>query len=129
MLLSLMEVVYMRKFGLKVTSVLLLTAMMLSFSGCGKKTDRYYSKAKDYSHYIDLNKGWTRTKGSGKASRVYWERDHFGSWDMTGKFTYNTSQIVMTSGDYSGRKFPTKATVKMSNDEKTLTVFGEKYIR
>lgn len=119
----------MSKICVKVVAVMLLTVMMLTFSSCGKKKDRYYSKTKDYSHYIDLYKGWNRTKGTGKASKVYWVRDYFGSWSMSGEFTYNSTNIEMTSGSNRGRKFPTKKTVNMSNDEKTLTVFGEKYLK
>jgi len=116
---------------IRLIALTLLAVSIVSLTGCGdrlgKKTTYYANSKISRKHYITLNKGWGKKSGSGYANNAYYEVDWIGYWDLTGDFDYTTSSVKMTSGNKKNKKFEDKDMVKMSEDTKTLTVYGEKY--
>lgn len=116
---------------IRLIALTLLAVSIVSLTGCGdrlgKKTTYYANSKLSSSHHITLNKGWSRKSGTGHANKAYYEVDWVGYWDLTGDFDYTSTSVTMKTGNKKNKTFTNKSMVSMSDDTKTLTVYGEKY--
>lgn len=115
----------------KITAAVLLSAMVFSFAGCGKKS-RVGQKTKFVStetfNWIILNKSWSKSSGSGKCSGVLENKYSGGSWKASGDFTYNTNKLWFTSGAYKKKDFSrAELGLKYNDSNSILTVYGHNY--
>ncbi|MCR4767739.1 MAG: hypothetical protein K5875_07245 [Saccharofermentans sp.] len=116
----------------KIIALALFASMIVLTTGCGDRLGvktKYKASEKWYltGYYITLYDGWGKSSGTGYAQDAYFEEDWFGSWCITGSFSYDSTSVKMTSGNKKDKKFSDKSQFKMSDDTTTLTVYGKKY--